>query len=144
MISVRIAEYGSPEYLAAVEIRREVLRRPLGLDYTVEQLAQDADKTILVALDGDEVVGTLMLTDEGNGRVRMRAVAVAPDRQKGGIGRIMVEESERVGASMGFSEMYLHARDHAIGFYERLGYQVEGEEFVEVTIPHRRMRKPLV
>ena len=143
MIWVGVVPFGSDEYLAAVELRREVLRRPLGLDYTPEQLATDNDKTIIVAKDEAEVVGTLMLTDEGDGTVRMRAVAVAESRRQEGVGRLMVTESERIACELGFSQMILHARDVAVEFYRRLGYEAEGEEFIEVSIPHRFMQKSL-
>jgi predicted GNAT family N-acyltransferase len=37
----------------------------------------------------------------------------------------------------------MHARKHAIGFYEKMGYKVKGDEFEEVTIPHFLMEKHL-
>jgi predicted GNAT family N-acyltransferase len=37
----------------------------------------------------------------------------------------------------------MHARKTAVPFYERIGYQVAGEEFLEVGIPHYEMRKLL-
>jgi predicted GNAT family N-acyltransferase len=144
MIWVGVVAFGSEEYLAAVELRREVLRRPLGLDYTSEQLSTDIDKTIVVAKDESGVIGSLMLTDEGSGDIRMRAVAVAEARRQEGIGRQMAIESERSGRQQGFSRMILHARDVAVEFYRRMGYEVEGDEFIEVTIPHRFMQKSLV
>ena len=54
-------------------------------------------------------------------------------------------ELEDVAAAEGADEVWLHARDTAFGFYERLGYVPEGEIFVsELTgIPHRTMRKRL-
>jgi predicted GNAT family N-acyltransferase len=39
--------------------------------------------------------------------------------------------------------MIMHARSTAIGFYEKMGYTVTGNEFVEVTIPHYTMQKTL-
>jgi len=39
--------------------------------------------------------------------------------------------------------MLLHARETAVSFYTELGYEVFGEPFVEVTVPHRKMRKTL-
>ena len=73
----------------------------------------------------------------------MRQVAVEPDLQGQGIGAEMVRLSEQVGSEKGFTEMILHARDTAVAFYLRLGYEIVGEPFEEVTIPHREMRKPL-
>jgi predicted GNAT family N-acyltransferase len=37
----------------------------------------------------------------------------------------------------------MHARKSAVGFYEKLGYEIEGDEFEEVTIPHYEMQKTL-
>jgi predicted GNAT family N-acyltransferase len=37
----------------------------------------------------------------------------------------------------------MHARKSAAGFYERLGYNISGEEFKELTIPHYIMEKML-
>jgi predicted GNAT family N-acyltransferase len=107
-------------------------------------LATDSDKTIVVAKDESGIIGTLMLTDEGSGDIRMRAVAVAEDRRQEGIGRQMVIESERIARQQGFSRMILHARDVAVEFYRRMGYEVQGDEFIEVSIPHRFMQKSLV
>ena len=45
--------------------------------------------------------------------------------------------------SGGKMEIVLHAQDHALGFYERCGYEVEGDGFEEAGIPHHKMRKPL-
>ena len=37
-------------------------------------------------------------------------------------------------------ETYLHSQSHAKAFYERHGYVVEGEEYLEAGIPHIAMR----
>jgi predicted GNAT family N-acyltransferase len=54
-----------------------------------------------------------------------------------------VEASERVAIERGALRMTLHARQTAVPFYERLGYRVVGEPFIEVGIPHRAMEKSL-
>jgi predicted GNAT family N-acyltransferase len=40
-------------------------------------------------------------------------------------------------------EVYLAAQKHAVQFYQKLGFQTEGEDFVEVGIPHIMMRRHL-
>lgn len=142
MIEVREIAHLSPEYDAVVELRREVLRRPLGLDYTTEQLASEGGDVHLAGYDGEELVACLILSPHGD-EVKMRQVAVSPTRQRQGVGRLLVEASERVARDKGFDRMVLHARDTAVPFYEALGYSVEGAPFEEVGIPHRRMSKPL-
>jgi predicted GNAT family N-acyltransferase len=34
-------------------------------------------------------------------------------------------------------------RKHTVDFFEKLGYQTVGEEFIEITIPHFEMHKEL-
>ncbi|HJV21948.1 MAG TPA: GNAT family N-acetyltransferase [Holophagaceae bacterium] len=133
----------SPAYALAVALRHEVLRVPLGLRFTEAQLASEADSHHLALFDGERLVGTLLLTPREGGAVQMRQVAVDPNRQGGGVGRSLVEEAERFARQQGFARMTLHARDTAVGFYERLGYAAVGDPFVEVGIPHQGMEKPL-
>jgi predicted GNAT family N-acyltransferase len=38
----------------------------------------------------------------------------------------------------------MHARKSAVGFYEKLGYHIASEEFMEVNIPHYMMEKMLI
>lgn len=142
-VDLRECPHLSPDYLATVQLRKEVLRWPLGLDLTEEQLAAEAGDIHLGAFSENVCVGCLVLTPHGSEEVKMRQVAVHPAWQGRGIGRQMVEWSERRAHSAGFHVMVLHARETAVPFYLRLGYCLEGDPFVEVTLPHRRMLKPL-
>lgn len=136
-------QYGSRDYAAAFALREEVLRRPLGISLNDETLAQERDYFHLVChLDG-ELVGCLVLLPKEERTIGMRQVAVAPHLQGLGIGRALVEYAERFARERGFTLMKLHARESAIPFYEKLGYECVGEPFIQVTIPHLEMRKQL-
>ena len=135
---------GSPEYALTVALRHEVLRIPLGLAFTVDQLASEGDSHHLAAFDEEgHILGCLMLTPRENGEIQMRQVAVRPDLQGTGLGRELSKEAERKARELGFTRVMLHARDVAVGFYEKLGYFREGESFTEVGIPHQQMAKRL-
>ncbi|RYG29002.1 GNAT family N-acetyltransferase, partial [bacterium] len=67
---------------------------------------------------------------------KIRQVAVDPMEQGKGLGAALMRAIEPL-----CDEIYLHARDTAVPFYLRLGYQIVGEPFEEVGIPHRAMRK---
>lgn len=135
-------QYGSPEYDEAVALRYEVLRRPLGLEYTPEQLAAEWDNIHIAAFDTDQrLVGYLNLTPINPQEIKMRQVAVMPSVQRKGIGKCLVNYSEEIAKQLNFKEITLHARDVAVPFYLHLGYQIEGGEFVEVSIPHFKMKK---
>ena len=135
-------EHGSPEYRETIELRRQILRLPLGLDFTEEDIEAEAAELHLAAWDERGLAGCLVLVPYGSD-AKMRQVAVQPDRQGTGIGRAMVDEFERQASRDGYRRIVLNARDTAVPFYEKLGYAVEGEMFEEVTIPHFRMVKKL-
>lgn len=144
-VQVRMVAYGSPAYDALVQLRRNVLRLPLGLDLTPQQLASEHDCIHFGAYDGTgRLVGTALMDLLPDGHTaQMRQVAVAPECQRTGVGRAVIERFEAEAASRGLDTIILHAREAAIPFYESLGYEAEGESFVEVTLPHRTMRKTL-
>lgn len=136
--------HGGPLYMDTIALRDEVLRAPLGLVFSADDLGAEAADFHLAAFDADDsLIACMVLTPESDTTVRMRQVAVRPELQRSGIGSEFVEYSERFASECGFSQMTLHARDTAVPFYERLGYERYGEEFEEVTIPHWKMHKSL-
>lgn len=139
----RVIEHGSAEYDRAVELRNRVLRAPLGLCFDPADLELESSDFHLGLFQSDELVATLVLTTQTESEVKMRQVAVAPEFQRQGLGRRLVAFSEDFAKSKGFGVMVLNARDTAIEFYLRLGYEAYGELFEEVTIPHQAMRKSL-
>jgi predicted GNAT family N-acyltransferase len=144
VISTHEVQHGSPEYAQTVELRRAVLRLPLGLDFTAEELAAEASDFHLAAFEEDMVVACLVLVPMPQQQVKMRQVAVRPELQGKGVGTALVEASEEFSKQRGFSLMTLHARDSAVRFYKRMGYHIEGETFEEVGIPHYKMVKRLL
>jgi predicted GNAT family N-acyltransferase len=73
----------------------------------------------------------------------MRQVAVDLEWQKKGVGTMLVAASEKFACQHGYDKIVLHARDLAVPFYLRLGYEVYGEPFTEVGILHSAMRKKI-
>lgn len=135
-------EFATPEYDEAVALRYEVLRRPLGLEYTPEQLAGEWNNLHIAAFNRNgQITGYLNLTPVDASEVKMRQVAVAPSLQGQGIGAAMVAYSELLAKQLHFKEITLHARKTAIPFYLKLGYEMVGSEFEEVSIPHFKMKK---
>jgi ribosomal protein S18 acetylase RimI-like enzyme len=135
--------HGSAAYRASVALRQEILRKPLGLDFTERELEQERSDYHLVCQEDGELVGCLVLVPQGGSEVRMRQVAVTPRAQGRGIGRALTEFAEDFARRRGFSRVTLHARVTAVPFYEKLGYERVGDQFEAVTIPHWSMEKRL-
>lgn len=141
---ISVVEHGSRTYWHAVDLRYAVLREPLGLNYTREQLlAEDKDIHIVYYTDA-MVMGTLMLSPAANGRVAMRQVAIDEQFQGAGIGSKLVEYAEAYALDLGYTQMTLHARKTAVPFYLKLGYHTVGDEFESIGLPHYVMEKDLV
>lgn len=143
MLEFRILTHGSASYEAAVKLRARVLREPLGLKFEAHQLAAEKSDIHIAAFEDGRLLGCLILTPHENNTVKMRQVAVDPVAQGVGVGRALVAYSEREAKTRGFFEIFLHAREGVVPFYERLGYDIIGGAFTEVAIPHRKMRKEL-
>ena len=137
-------EFATPEYDEMVALRTLVLRKPLGLEYTIEQLAGEYDDELLVAYDEQmRLCGCLILTKIDDEKVKMRQVAVHFDYQNKGIGTLLVRHSEWLAEKKGFKKIELHARENAFKFYEKLAYNRSGAIFSEVNIPHLKFYKDL-
>ncbi len=71
--------------------------------------------------------------------VRLRGMAVDPERRGEGIGRRLVEAAVARLRADHAEVLWANARDTAVGFYERMGWRVVGDGFVEIGIPHHAM-----
>ena len=138
-------EFATPEYDQTVQLRDKILRKPLGLTFSEEQLAEEFSDIHLAAFTSDWTLrGCLVLTPKGDKTLKMRQVAVDEAVQKMGVGRQLVEASEAFARRNGFDLMELNARDTAVPFYKKLNYTVVGEQFEEVGIAHFKMKKSMV
>jgi GNAT superfamily N-acetyltransferase len=136
-------EFGSVAYRETLKLREDVLRKPL--DLTWEPGAFDGEEKLfhLGCFENGKLVGSLILKPIDANTLKMRQVAVANDQQSRGIGSVLVKFAEEFASAGGFVEIVANARKAALKFYERLDYQIEGDEFTEVGIPHRFIRKKL-
>ncbi len=144
MYTISVCDFGSDTFRKMVELRSLVLREPLGMVFHEEDIAQECDQHHIAAADEQgRVRATLILADAGENKIKMRQVAVHPEDAGKGLGSAIVLYSEGYARKLNGRVMVLHARKTAVPFYLKLGYQVEGDEFEEVGIPHLRMFKNL-
>ncbi len=126
-----------------VQLRNDILRKPLGLSFTPEELEKEKEEILIGAFEEEKMLGCCMLITVDPATVRLRQMAVLNNVQGKGIGRALMQFAENIARDMGYRKMTMHARQTAIGFYEKLGYQVNGDLFEEVSIPHYIMEKAL-
>lgn len=136
-------EFGTELYQEGLRLREEVLRRPLGLRLSSEDLADDPECFHLGMCDEAKLVAVLLLQRVSTHRLKMRQVAVSPDAQGSGIGSELLARAERFAQERRYRTVHAHARESAIGFYLKHGYVASGEVFREQMMPHRLITKDL-
>jgi predicted GNAT family N-acyltransferase len=142
-MALKIIDHGSPEYHQMLRLRNDILRKPLGLSFSQEEIDKEKEEILIGAFDDEKMLGCCMLVKEDPSIVRLRQMAVSNNLQGKGIGRALMGFAENIARDRGFKKLIMHARKTAVGFYEHLGYEVISEEFLEVTIPHFIMEKKL-
>lgn len=136
---------GTSAYAQERALRDVLLRQPLGLTMDAEA-ADWADGTRHFGLfdEADDLAACVLASPLPDGSVRLRQMAVSAASQSSGFGRSLMQQAEAVLRRSGVKSLSLHARDTAIGFYEKLGYSRVGDIYLELGIPHQLMHKPLV
>lgn len=142
-MALKIIDHGTPEYEQMIKLRGDILRKPLGLDFSDEELEKEKENLLMGAYEDDVMLGCCMLVEEKPQTVRLRQMAVINDLQGKGIGKALMQFAENLARDRGYKKITMHARKNAIGFYEKMGYKKMGEEFEEITIPHYNMEKEL-
>jgi ribosomal protein S18 acetylase RimI-like enzyme len=91
----------------------------------LERALAGASSTVLAAIDGEELVGTVMVGHDGH-RGWLYYLAVHPSRRGEGIGRELVATCETWLRARRVPKLQLMVREtnaEAIGFYGALGYE---------------------
>ena len=140
------------EWAAYYALRYAVLRQPWQQPPGSERSPADNEPGtvhgLLLASSPTEDVpqalaaGMLQRTDARQGQIRF--MAVAPAAAGTGLGSQVLAYLEQQARTAGLHEIMLHARETAVGFYERHGYAVMAPSHTLFgVLPHFLMRKAL-
>ena len=136
---------GPDEDLAeAFRIRQEVFVEDQKVHPSLERDALDAKSDHLVIYEGQEPIATGRLRKGKNGVYFFERIAVRRSYRGQHIGdflmKIMINEAFERGGLQGV----VHAQAQAQGFYEKLGFSVEGERHMCAGMEHVYMIRPLI
>ncbi|MDF2837808.1 MAG: family N-acetyltransferase [Paenibacillus sp.] len=126
----------------AYAIRTEVFVVEQGVPVEAEiDEYEDVARHVLVLYDG-EAAGTGRVRELG-GLAKLERICVKAKFRKHGIGAAIMEGLESIAREQGLTGAKLHAQTQAAPFYEKVGYTIDSDIFMEENIPHVRMIKTL-
>ncbi len=96
----------------------------------------------LLAIVHGQPVGTARLLTQGE-TGKIGRICVVKDQRGTGLGAALVQHAiDRLVATPGITRLMLGAQEHAIGFYQKLGFTAYGPTYDDAGIPHRDMERP--
>jgi N-acetylglutamate synthase-like GNAT family acetyltransferase len=142
-MTIKIINQDTAEYRKMIELRITALLSPIGVPAHYIVPEKEKNDILIAAMEQGEIIGCCILTPIDNEQIQLRQMAVHPDYQGKGIGAQIILFAEQTARLNGFSILSMNARNPVIGFYEKSGYVITGNEFFEVGIAHHKMKKQL-
>jgi predicted GNAT family N-acyltransferase len=100
---------------------------------------------LAVRVDGSLVAVSSWLPHEALAAVQLRGMATSRAVQGQGLGGVLLEAGCERMAARGDTLVWANARDAALAFYLRHGFEVVGDGFIDATtqLPHHRILRRL-
>ena len=136
-MTLTIAE--TRDIATCLRLRRAVFIEEQAVPEALEVDGLDESARHLLATWDGEPVGTARLMVTGDTGKIGRVCVLARMRGRG-IGAALITASvARFRSLSGITRVRLGAQTHALGFYQALGFQGEGDEYQDAGIPHLDM-----
>jgi predicted GNAT family N-acyltransferase len=133
--------HNSKEYWELVRLRNEVLRKPLNLEFSKEELLSEDRQIHFGIFQNEKALACMVLVAKKEEKMKMRQVCVDPKSQGQKLGQRLLLHCENYAKDNKFRLMQCNARDTAKDFYLSQGYKIKGDLFLEVGIKHFFMEK---
>lgn len=133
-ITVRVADW-TADNAEIRRIRETVFVAEQAVPPELEWDADDERAVHFLAYERDYPIGTARLLSDGH----IGRVSVLRDWRGLHVGEALMHAAIREAEAMGVREQWLTAQVHASSFYERLGFTIVSDEFLEAGIPHVEM-----
>ena len=135
----RFSDLKLEELYGILRVRSEVFVTGQKCLY-VDPDGRDSGSVQVFASKGERIIACLRIYGKEAGVVQIGRVAVIESLRGSGIGRMMMRQAISYVTEKSTDEkIYLEAQTYAIGFYEKLGFKVISDEFLDEGIPHKGM-----
>jgi len=143
-----ITPSSAAEFEQYFNLRWRILRKPWGEPEGSER--DETDKKNIdycypvIAIEKNIIYAVARLEFPSINQSQLRYMAVDDKHQNKGVGRLIIEHVEDYARNKNTFELFLNARENAVGFYEKLGYKVSEKSYLLFgSIQHYKMTKLL-
>ena len=128
------------EIFGLIQVRKEVFIKEQNVPVYLEMDDEDASAMHLIAINDDFVIGTCRLIFETD-YIKLGRLAVLKEYRYQGIASELLNYAEVQAKLHNYSSIHLGAQVQAIDFYEKNGYYIISDIFLDADIPHKMMEK---
>ncbi|MEO6884104.1 MAG: GNAT family N-acetyltransferase [Bacteroidia bacterium] len=134
------------DFEAYYRLRWEVLRAPWGKPVGSEKDEQENESIHALLLDENKnALAVCRLQLNTPEIAQLRFMGVRESGQKTGAGKKIISHLEKIAREKGAEKIILHARENAVGFYQKQGYSITEKSYLMWgEIQHYLMEKKLV
>ena len=144
---MKVIEPSTPQdYQRYYNLRWKILRSPWNQPRGSEKDEQElSSHHLMIVADNQTVIAVGRLHFNNIREAQLRYMAVDTAQQRRGAGKLLLEALEYKATELGAKCIVVEARESALRFYHKQGYQAEGPGHTLFNIiPHVRMRKIIV
>jgi predicted GNAT family N-acyltransferase len=125
------------------ELRKKVFVEEQGVAESLEFDGKDEQALHMVAMDGEQIVGTARVLFLDANQAKLERMAVLKPFRRKGIGSRLISCLNEDLSKRQVKQVVLHAQYSVIDFYRSCGFEETGSPFWEAGIKHIKMQKPL-
>ena len=135
---------GSEDLSDVYDLRREVFVQEQNIPEDLEFTGDDGEYNHLVIYENGVALATGRMSQVQDFKVHMGRICVRKDRRGERLGDFAVKIMKEKAFQDGALEAELDAQEHAVGFYEKLGFVKEHPVDEPSGIPHWHMKADLL
>ena len=90
-------------------------------------------------LDDDKPISTFRASEVDSETIKLQRICTLKEYRGKGFGKIAMEYAASYFIAKGYKRLYLHSQEDSVGFYEKCGFSVISDMFLEADIPHYEM-----
>lgn len=138
MTKIIFVNYDDEKFNTVKAIRTEVFTDEQGANAGEEFDKYDSDSTFALMYENENPIGTARISKTDKG-LKIGRIAIKKSCRGKGYGAKLVSAVTDKAFGLGGDEVFVDAQNYAIPFYERLGFEIIGDEIIDRGLVHTQM-----